>query len=143
MDSELLPVFRGQACFEHRDFPLPKHSWARQAAIAAKYFETLEPALGVEFRRHTLENFKQIPADGLPGHAAAFARRHGLDEARAAAALTDPVLAAAVEKDRQEGAASGVSRTPTVFVNGEPFVEVFTLEAISASIAAAVKGGAQ
>ena len=140
MDSSLLPAFGGQVVFEHRDFPLSKHFWARQAAIAAMHFEKINPALGVEFRRRTLETFRQIPPDGLAGHAAAFARQHGLDEARAMAALSDPALAAAVEKDCQEGAASGVSRTPTVFVNGEPFVEVFTLEAISASIAAAVDG---
>ena len=34
LDQELLPKFRGTVAFEHRDFPLPKHAWARKAAPA-------------------------------------------------------------------------------------------------------------
>ena len=47
-------------------------------------------------------------------------------------------MAAAVEADYREGIAGGVAKTPTVFVNGEPFVEVFTVTAISKSIRAAI-----
>jgi protein-disulfide isomerase len=45
-----------------------------------------------------------------------------------------------VEKDCQEGVARGVSRTPTVFVDGEPFVETFTFEQLSKAIDAALAG---
>jgi protein-disulfide isomerase len=52
----------------------------------------------------------------------------------ATAALADPQLTARVEKDFQEGVARGVSKTPTVFVNGRPFIERFTFEEISKGI---------
>ena len=64
----------------------------------------------------------------------AFALKQKVDPQRAMAALSDVKLAEAVEKDVQEGVARGVSKTPTVFVNGEPFVETFTIEEISKAI---------
>jgi len=38
MDERLLPAYRDKVAFEHRDFPLPRHTWARKAAIAARFF---------------------------------------------------------------------------------------------------------
>ena len=49
-----------------------------------------------------------------------------------------PSLARIVEEEFKEGVARGVARTPTVFVNGEPFIETFTFEDISQAIDAAL-----
>jgi protein-disulfide isomerase len=57
----------------------------------------------------------------------------------AVASLSDGGLAAAVEADFQEGVARGIARTPTALVNGEPFIETFTVEEISAGIERALK----
>jgi protein-disulfide isomerase len=65
---------------------------------------------------------------------AEFARAHGVKPEEAVAALDDARLAALVEKDFQEGVARGVAKTPTVFVNGNPFIETFTFEEISKGI---------
>ena len=35
LDEKLLPKYKATVAFEHHDFPLAKHSWARQAAVAA------------------------------------------------------------------------------------------------------------
>jgi protein-disulfide isomerase len=141
MDFGLLPAYAALAAFEHRDFPLAKHSWARQAAHAARYFAGLRPELGVQFRSHTFGVFRDLQADQLAGHVAGFAESQGQDPALAIAALTDPAIAAAVEADYRLGLARGVAKTPTVFVNETPFIEVFTLEEISAAIAQAVAVG--
>lgn len=141
MDDHLLPKFGAQAAFEHRDFPLPKHAWARAAAIAGRHFAAMDPALGVAFRRSTYGKLGVIkdPAQ-LADHVAAFAKANGKDGAAAVAALTaaGSPHAAAVDEDYREGVARGIAKTPTVFVNGEPFVETFTAEAISKSIAQAI-----
>ena len=39
LDEKLLPRYASMVRFEHRDFPLAKHAWARKAAIAARFFE--------------------------------------------------------------------------------------------------------
>ncbi len=138
MDSQILPRFGDRVAFEHRDFPLPKHSWARAAAVAARHFAEQSPAAGVDFRRETLECLKQISPETLPEHIRAFASAHGLDHL-AGALAANPALEAAVEADYQMGVARGVSKTPTVFVGETPFIEVFTVEEISQAIDEAAK----
>lgn len=138
MDSTLLPKFGSRVAFEHRDFPLPKHSWARGAAQASHFFAAIEPELAVEFQRLTLTGRREITPESLRRYVADFARAHGQGPVKAARALTDPATAAAVEASYREGQARGVKKTPTVFVNGEAFVEVFTATAISKSIRAAI-----
>lgn len=131
MDDKILPRYKDKVAFEHRDFPLPKHAWARRAAIAARFFQEVRPDLGVEFRRHILANIKAIMPGTLGERIAAFAKQNGIDAAKAVASFEDARLAALVEKDYQEGIARGVARTPTVLVNGQPFIETFTFEEIS------------
>jgi protein-disulfide isomerase len=137
MDAKLLPRFGAKVGFEHRDFPLPKHSWARRAAIAARFFQGVRPELAVKFRRETMAALAMITPEAFGAHVAAFARSNGVDPAKAAAALADPNLAKLVDADYQEGVARGVAKTPTVFVEGEPFIETFTFEELAKAIEAA------
>ncbi len=139
VDLRLLPKYGAKVAFEHRDFPLAKHSWARKAAVAARYFDTVTPDLGMQFRRETMAALKDIPPEKFNDHIAAFAKKQGLDGPKAVAALDDLRLNAIVEEDYQEGVARGVAKTPTVFVNGEPFIETISLEEISKSIDTAIK----
>jgi protein-disulfide isomerase len=62
-----------------------------------------------------------------------------VDPDKAVESLEDATFEALVEKDIAEGVARGVARTPTAFVNGEPFVEAFSFEEISKAIDAALK----
>ncbi len=143
MDRTLLPQFGATVAFEHRDFPLAKHAWARKASIAARYFATISPAVAVEFRRTTMAHLRAIQADTFNDHVAAFARAHDIDPEKALAALNDPQLAALVEADFQDGVARGIAHTPTVIVNGEPFIESFPVEDVAKSITKALAAGKQ
>ena len=134
MDTKILPRFGQKAAFEHRDFPLPKHPWARQAAVAARFFDSVKQGLGVEWRRYALAHLAEITAENILEKIAAWARQHNVDGARAVAALTDKSLQDAVERDYREGIARGVAHTPTVLVDDEPFIETFTYEEIAAAL---------
>lgn len=134
LDDTLLPRFASTVAFEHRDFPLAKHAWARKAAIAARYFESASPAVALEFRRATLAHLREIPKDKFEDHLRSFAQTHGFDPEKAIAALAEPSFAADVEKDYQDGVARGVAHTPTIFVNGEPFIERFPVEDVIKTI---------
>ena len=57
-----------------------------------------------------------------------------MEPAKLASAWQDKKYADLVEKDFQDGVARGVSKTPTVFVEGVPFVETFSFEQISKAI---------
>src|SRR5450432_3400878 len=94
MDTQLLPKYGSRVAFEHRDFPLPKHNWARKAAIAARFFDSVQPELAVEFRRSTFARLTEITPDNFNETLAAFAKAHSMDPAKALASLTDKTFAA-------------------------------------------------
>jgi protein-disulfide isomerase len=134
MDQKLLPKYADKVAFVHKDFPLPRHAWARKAAIAARFFESRKPELGIAYRRHILATMLETTPENFNTLLRAFAERQGIDPDQAVAALDDKRLAARVEADYQDGIARGVSKTPTVFVNGRPFIERFAFEEISKGI---------
>jgi protein-disulfide isomerase len=141
LDEKLLPRYAATVRFEHRDFPLAKHAWARKAAIAARFLEETQPGLGLAYRKYAMAHLREIKADNFNDRLSEFAKDHGVDPAKAVAALSDARLAGLVEEDYQEGVARGIAHTPTVLVNGRPFVETFPVEdvakAIDAELAAA------
>ncbi len=134
MDGKVLPKYARTVAFQHRDFPLTKHAWARQAAIAARYFAEVKPELGLAYRRETMASIKATTPTNFQEHLKAFAQQNGVDPAAAGAALSDTRLANLVEKDVQDGVARGVAKTPTVFVNSKPFIEHFSFEDLSKAI---------
>ena len=138
MDEQLLPRYGDKVAFEHRDFPLARHKWARAAAIAARHFDSVNGALGIEFRRWAMNNIANLTAENFEQKVSAWAKSHGADPAKAIAALKSQALAKAVEEDYKEGVARGVARTPTVFVNGQPFIETFSVDGISKGIDSAL-----
>ena len=134
LDEKLLPNYEGKVAFEHRDFPLAKHDWARKAAIAARFMDATNRALGSDFRRYVMAHQSEIAAVDFNAVVGRYAEDHGVDPKQAVAALGDAALSKAVQKDVDEGVASGVSRTPTLLVNGHPFRETFTYEDVANAI---------
>jgi protein-disulfide isomerase len=134
LDEQLLPRYASTVRFEHRDFPLAKHAWARKAAIAARFFEEAKPGLGLAYRKYSMANLRAITADNFNDRLSHFAQDHDVDPVKALAALSDERLAGLVEKDYQEGVARGIAHTPTVLVNGRPFIETFAVEDVAKAI---------
>lgn len=134
MDEKLLPKYSGTVTFEHRDFPLAKHAWARKAAIAARFFGEQSPELGIDYRRYCFSNLQTSTPENFSDRLTAFAKEHKLDPALALASLEDKRLATIVEDDFQDGIARGIARTPTALVNGRPFIETIVFEEISKAL---------
>lgn len=141
LDEKLLPKYGATVAFEHRDFPLPRHKWARPAAVASRWLQQQKIEYAVEWRRETMADQKAITPENLADRLRAFAAKRGLNSDEAVKALSDAQLLEAVEKDYQDGVARGIAHTPTALVNGEPFVETIPLEEISAAIDRELKAG--
>jgi protein-disulfide isomerase len=139
LDTTLLPRFGAKVAFEHRDFPLARHAWARKAAIAARHFAGVKPELGIAWRRYILERIPDTGEATIPVRIREFARLNGADADPAVQSLGDRKLAEAVENDFQDGIARGVSRTPTIFVDGAPFIEPSTPDEIAKAIEKALR----
>ncbi len=134
LDDRLLPKYAASVAFEHRDFPLSKHAWARKAAIAARYFGQQSPELDVAFRRFAFSHQSEITINTLDAWLTRFANEKHLNPSKALSALDDKALAQAVEADYQDGVARGIAKTPTALVNGQPFIETISFEEISKTI---------
>lgn len=109
------------------DFPLPKHNWAFDAAVLARYFDTQSKKLGDEFREYVFTQQPGITPENLRGHGEKFAAANGM--ALPFLIDRDGQLAAKVKADLALGQRVGIEHTPTIYVvsnrtTGPPFIEV-------------------
>lgn len=120
--AQKVPVVR-------HDFPLPKHTYAFDAAVIGRYFDSKSPKLGAGWREYVFENQSAFTAQNLTEHAQRFAQANGT----AMPFLLDPggKFAARVRADFALGQKIGIQHTPTIWVVGAtkaahaaPFVEV-------------------
>ncbi|HYP06720.1 MAG TPA: thioredoxin domain-containing protein [Bryobacteraceae bacterium] len=140
LDQELLPRYGAFVAFERRDFPLPKHAWARQAAIASRYFRTLSAEVGARFARHCYEHQREISSENFNDHVRLYASTHGAEPERAILALQNGPFAAQVDTSYQEGRARGIERTPTLVIHDDIFIETFSFPEVAASLEKALEG---
>ncbi|MFN0102315.1 MAG: 3-ketoacyl-ACP reductase [Bryobacteraceae bacterium] len=134
LEESLLPKYRGRVKFIHRDFPLDKHAWAKAAAIAGRRFDGIACGLSDGWRTYILSRFQSTTPETLADRIREYSGQTGVDAESVLRGLNDTVSAAAVDADVREGKSRGVTRTPSVFVNGEAFIEAFTLDQITAGI---------
>jgi protein-disulfide isomerase len=109
------------------DYPLPKHEWAYDGAILARYFDTHSKALGNQFRDTVFQHQLEITKQNLQDFATRFGAANKVDVPFIV--YPQGKLAAQVEADRSLGNAIGLDHTPTLYVvsnkrAGTPFVEV-------------------
>jgi len=134
LDQRILPRYGSRVVFIHRDFPLPKHDWARQAAIAGRWVYEHDPKLGIVFRREIMSEQDNINPQNLKALLIEFAARNKLDQKGILDSLDDQRLATLVDQDYQGAVARGVSKTPTVYVGGQAFVENIIYEDIARAL---------
>ena len=139
LDEKLLPKYGGRVAFIHRDFPLPKHEWARPAAIAARWVYEQNSALGAAIRRELLAEQTGITSQSLKPWLSEFALRNKLNPKGIIDALSDPRLIALVEQDIQSGRGRAVTRTPTAFLGGQSFIETILYEDVARALDEALK----
>jgi protein-disulfide isomerase len=115
LDEQLLVKYGAAVAFEHHDFP--RQPLSRKAAMAARYFDIQNPNVGLEFRRQVLASTAK--EEDFSTWVAGFARQFAIDAVKAVAAMRSPSIEAALDKDVADAVERGVTKTPTVFVNGK------------------------
>lgn len=128
--TETLPLLKenyidtGKVKLVYRDFPIPSHTDARMAAIAA---ECVAEQGGNEayFEMHDMI-FENMAAwsyqEGAEGIVTGYASELGYD---ITTCMDDPEIAAEVDADYTSGRGYGVSGTPTFFINGKKLVGAY------------------
>jgi protein-disulfide isomerase len=96
-----------------KHFPLPSHSFARKAAIAALAAE--KQGKFWEIHEKLFANQKQLSDAKVEE----IARELGLDMERFDQDLKDPEMQVRIERDLKNGQQAKVRGTPTIFLNGK------------------------
>lgn len=134
LDTKILPRYGSRVAFVHRDFPLGKHDWARQAAVAGRWVYAQDSQLGITFRREILAEHDHITAERLKPWLREFASRNHLSEREIVDSLADPRLNAQVDQDYQSGVAKGISHAPTVIVGGQKLTDTILFEDLAKAL---------
>lgn len=116
MKQQFFPVYRSRVRFEFRDFPLPQHAWAFNAAVVARYFATRSAELYFAWRDYCFTHQDELTPANLMERAGAFAAAAGIPRAALDAAFGRADLFAAVKRDQAEGERADVRHTPTILV---------------------------
>jgi protein-disulfide isomerase len=107
----------------YKDFPLTDiHPWAQTAAIAARCAYMQSPAAFWKMHDTIFKNQDNITPDDAWDELNGFAKDEGLDAGAFKSCMASPEAAKAVDGNRADAIALGVSSTPTVYVNGRPVV---------------------
>ena len=97
------------------DFLIPYHTWSRNAAIRARWFDMQSKELGAEYRNEVFANQSSIyNPNMLIEFTQQFAQKHNV----ALPFAIDPEgkLAAKIDADKAIGEAIGVHLTPSIFI---------------------------
>ena len=109
--QQVLSTYGDKIRYVHRDFPLPMHAHAREAAEAANCAN----AQGKFWEYHD----KLFAAPDLsPDKLKEMAGQVGLDKAKFDDCLAKQPYKAAIDKDIADGSDVGVNGTPAFFING-------------------------
>ena len=95
-----------------KNFPLPNHKFARQAAVAA--LAANRQGKFWEFHDELYKNYNSLNQEKIQE----IAQQVGLDTAKLNQDMKAPEIGAMVESDLREGRDLGVRGIPTIFVNG-------------------------
>ncbi len=124
------------ARFYFKNFPLSMHPNAEPAARAA----LAAGQQGKFWEYHHLLFVRQ--SELMPSRFSAWAEELGLDKDRFLADYTSPAITAQVAADRQDAVSLGIDGTPVLLIDGQPYLDIKTADAILDAVlfAAAEKG---
>lgn len=126
-----------------RHYPLRNHANAVPAALAAeaaglqgKFWEMHDLLFKNQLAWSKAENARSLFTD--------YATSLNLDTRRFAQAMDDEMLKARVTADQERATSMGVSRTPSIFINGQSIPsESFSLTGLQTAIDSAAQGNKQ
>jgi protein-disulfide isomerase len=134
LDQKILPRYGSKVAIIRRDFPLGKHDWARQAAVAGRWVFEQSTQLGIEFRREILAEQDGITVRNLNSWLLEFAGRNRLDQKSIVDSQNDRRINTLIDQDHQTGAARGVSQMPTVYIDGRAFTGTIIYEDLARAL---------
>jgi protein-disulfide isomerase len=101
-----------------KNFPLPSHDWAQQAAIAEECARQQNPSAFWQFASSFYRDQSEITSQNLRAHIDQYTTAAGLDPKALNACVLSDKTEAKVNEDRKDGSSIQINSTPTFLVNG-------------------------
>ncbi|MBP2411740.1 protein-disulfide isomerase [Arthrobacter stackebrandtii] len=133
--EELRTKYGENVTFVQRYFPLPGHRNSMTSALAVEAAAQQDAHEAMYKKMFETQAQWGESADDKSAVFRGYAEDLGLDMTAFDEAVADPATKARVELDKADGAALGVTRTPTFFLDGQ-VVNFQTLEEFEAAVAA-------
>lgn len=141
LEQEVVPRTSGKVSIAFKNFPLPMHPWAKQAAMMAACAGLQSGSEFWKVHDFLFDNQKSLTADNLVGEVSDFvAAKTDLDKAQFQRCVDKDLTLGIVTKDMALGQQNGVRATPTVFVNGVKYEGVESADQLIAIINGAATG---
>jgi protein-disulfide isomerase len=135
----ILKEYQGKVKLVFKQFPLPNHPWANDAAIASVCAYKQGNDGFWKFHDIVFQKQKEITAEKSKEQLKTFAKQIGLDTGKFEACFNSPDTATRVQNELKEGQSIGINSTPTFVVNGMS-VPGANPEGIKAAIKASLSG---
>ncbi len=120
IEAAVRNTYKGQLRVIYKYFPLPGHTWARAAAVAAECARVQNPEAFWDFTAAFYRDQATIDTGNIQTHVDALAADSKLDDSLLHACMMGREADQRIDEDLQDGAALHVTSTPTFFINGIP-----------------------
>lgn len=135
----ILKQYGGKVKLVFKQFPLPSHPWAKDAAIASVCAYEQGNDGFWKFHDIVFQKQKEITVEKSKEQLKTLAKQIGLDTGKFEACFNSPDTATKVQNELKEGQSIGINSTPTFVVNGMP-VPGANPEGLKAAIEASLSG---
>ena len=110
--------YPGNVRVYYHDYPLKKHEWAYEAAIAGQCIQQLAPEAFWKYHDWIFENQRSITEQNLDDKVGEFASTNGLDTMKLSPCIARQETKPGVDESIRLGRDLGIRSTPTMYVNG-------------------------
>ena len=134
IENQVMKDYDGKVRFYFKHYPLPFHPWAEPAAIAAECAKEQKPDAYWKLYHAFFDNQKDVNPQNVKDKSVEYLKDSGIDMAKWTDCYDNKKTLEKVKAEQQEGAALGVTGTPSFFVNGRNLVGAQPFEQFKAII---------
>jgi protein-disulfide isomerase len=144
LEHDFLSTETQNVRFVYKNFPLPMHPWAMSAAKIAECVALQKPEEFLKVHDYLFEHQKDLTPDNLQDTLTTFVVTNtDVDKTQFKLCVQKDLSYGPVNKDIELGRKNGVSGTPTIFINGVPYVGLKTADQLRALVEEVIGGTSQ
>ena len=118
MENQVLKDYGDKVRFVYKNFPLPMHPWAQDAAIASECAAQQKESAYWKLYNYYFTNQRDITPQNLKDKSLEALKDDGIDTAKFTDCLDNKKTLDVVKAEQAEGSSVGVNGTPAFIING-------------------------